>query len=232
MSGSGHIAAIGSSTTYGIGTTKPSERWVDRFMAGLAARGLPVDPTAAGPLDVRALTPQDRVTLVDGALPGTMAGSPLINPAGSRSLTENYAVVYLVGLISAEVMGQQPTIVFHMVGANDYGRGIDPRWYADGLEFAADMFPSNTIHLFIGAYQPPGVTRARFPWSSYADAMRKVVAKDPSHRLFLDLAPWFNAAKISASDPHGLVSPDGWHPTPTGHAAIAQLVLRGIGMGC
>ncbi|MBS4754594.1 SGNH/GDSL hydrolase family protein [Nocardioides sp. zg-ZUI104] len=230
--GRGHVLALGSSTTAGVGAASRSQRWTDRFVAGLAERGLPVAPRTVGPLDARALTPQPRLTLVNAAAPGATAAAPLLNPGGLAPLTLNYGVVHALGLLLARLVGQEPVAVIHMVGANDYANAIAPRRYAAGLEAAVRLFPAATVHLFLGAYQAPAAGSRTAPWSEYGDAMRHVAQADPERRLFLDLAPWFAAAGVTDGDPHGLVAGDRVHPSAAGHDAIARLVLRGLGYGC
>jgi len=229
--GRGHLAAIGSSTTYGVGASDQAHRWVDRFMAGLAGRGYAVNPVTVGQLDPKAVLPQSRLTLVDAAVPGATAATPLIDPGAADPIAVNYLAAYLPGLLVARLTGQAPAIVIHMVGANDYADGVAPAAYRAGLEAGAEEFPG-AVQVFVGAYQDPGVTTGTHPWSAYGDAARAVAAEDPRHRLFVDLAPWFEAAGIGQGDPYGFVSPDGVHPTDVGHAAIAALVLRALGYGC
>jgi len=215
------LLAMGSSTTYGMDLDDPSQRWVDRFMAGLAARGLDADPDAVSPLSRAAVTRSPGALLVNGALPGARA--------------ETYLAEDLPGLLLMRASGNAPDIVLHMIGSNDYYTQIPPAVVGASMRTtiaALDAQPDPPIHVIISTYEDPARTGAAIPWSAYGQEMARIAAEDPEHRVYVDLAPWFHAVEVPGSDPDGYLDSGGVHPSPAGHQMIADLLLRALGYGC
>ena len=215
------LLALGSSTTYGMDLDSLSERWPDRFMQGLADRGVNASPISLGQLDPKVLSQAPGAVMVDGAVPGALA---------ETSLAED-----LPGLLASELSGNGPTIVLHMIGANDYWLQDPPALFGTALSATAaalDVQPVRPIQVFISTYRDPATTDPKIPWSAYSDQMRAVAAQDPTHRIFLDLAPWFDAAGVPGADPEGLLDSGGVHPSVAGQQTMADLILRALGYGC
>lgn len=215
------LLALGSSTTYGMDLDSPSERWPDRFMQGLADRGVNASPVSLGQFDTALFSQAAGAVMVDGAVPGALAETSLVEA--------------LPGLLASELSGNGPTIVLHMIGANDYWLQDSPVVFGAALSATAaalDVQPVRPIQVFISTYRDPATTDPRIPWSAYSDQMRAVAAQDPSHRIFLDLAPWFDAAEVPGADPEGLLDSGGVHPSVAGQQALADLILRALGYGC
>jgi len=215
------ILALGSSTTYGMDLDSPSERWPDRFMQGLADRGINASPVSLGQFDTGLFSQAPGAVMVDGAVPGALAETSLVET--------------LPGLLASELSGNGPTIVLHMIGANDYWLQDSPLVFGAALSATAtalDIQPVRPIQVFISTYRDPATTDPKIPWSAYSDQMKQVAAQDPSHRIFLDLAPWFDAAQVPGADPEGLLDSGGVHPSVAGQQAMADLILRALGYGC
>lgn len=215
------LLALGSSTTYGMDLADPTQKWPDRLMQGLAARGIDADPVSVGPLDPAVLSRAPGALMVDGARPGTLA--------------ETYLAEDLPGLLVSRASGNAPDIVFHMIGANDYYVQNPPAVYGVALRAATaalDAQLHHPIHVYVSDYTDPATKDPHFPWSAYRAQMRQVAAEDPDHRLFIDLTPWFDKVDVPGSDPRGYLDSGGVHPSAAGHAVIAKLILRALGYGC
>lgn len=215
------LLALGSSTTYGMDLDSPSQRWPDRFMQGLADRGVNASPTTLGQFDTGLFSQAPGAVMVDGAVPGALA---------ETSLAEA-----LPGVLASELSGNGPTIVLHMIGANDYWLQDSPAVFGTALSATAaalDVQPVRPIQVFISTYRDPATTDPRIPWSAYSDQMKAVAAQDPSHRIFLGLAPWFDDAQVPGADPEGLLDSGGVHPSVAGQQMLADLILRALGYGC
>lgn len=215
------LLALGSSTTYGMDLDSPSQRWPDRFMQGLADRGVNASPRTLGQFDTGLFSQAPGAVMVDGAVPGALAETSLVEA--------------LPGLLGSELSGNGPTIVLHMIGANDYWLQDPPLVFGTALSATAaalDVQPVRPIQVFISTYRDPATTDPTIPWSAYSDQMRAVAAQDPAHRLFLDLTPWFDAAGVPGSDPEGLLDAGGVHPSVAGQQMLADLILQALGYGC
>jgi len=215
------LLALGSSTTYGMDLADPSQRWPDRLMQGLRARGIDADPASVGPLDPEVLSQAPGAVMVDGAEPGTLA--------------ETYLAEDLPGLLASDASGNAPTVVFHMIGANDYYAQNPPAVYGAALRAstaALDAQLVRPIQVYVSDYTDPATKDPHFPWSAYRAQMRQVAAEDPAHRVFVDLTPWFDRVHVPGSDPDGYLDSGGVHPSPAGHAMIARLILRALRYGC
>lgn len=220
-SSSVRLLALGSSTTYGMDLSDLADRWPDRLMAGLAARGVPAATTSVAPLSAAALGHSPGALMVDGAVPGATA--------------ETMLAEYLPGLVAARATGNAPQVVLQMMGANDYWAQLPPAVFGAGLEATIDAINTQgtaPIEVLVASYRDPATTDPRIPWSAYEDQMRAVVAADPAHRLFIDLTPWFDAAQVPGADPDGFLDSGGVHPSVAGQQAIADLILRALGYGC
>lgn len=215
------LLALGSSTTYGMDLADLAKRWPDRFMAGLAARGVRARTTSLSPLSSAALARSPGALMVDGAVPGATA--------------ETMLAEYAPGLAAARASGNAPQIVFQMMGANDYWAQIPPAVFGAGLRTtiaALGVQRTPPIEVLVASYRDPATTNPHYPWSAYRAQMRAVAAADPTHRLFIDLTPWFNAEKVPGADPHHYLDSGGVHPSVAGQAMIARLILRALHYGC
>lgn len=215
------LLALGSSTTYGMDLADPTKRWPDRLMAGLAARGVRARTTSVSPLSSAALSRSAGALMVDGAVPGATA--------------ETMLAEYAPGLVVARASGNAPQIVLQMMGANDYYAQIPPAVFGLSLRTTiAGLAVQRTapIEVLVASYRDPATKNPHIPWSAYRARMRRIAAADPTHRLFIDLTPWFARAGVPGADPHGYLDSGGVHPSVAGQAMIARLILRALGYGC
>lgn len=215
------LVALGSSTTVGMDLADQSQRWPDQLMSGLLARGVRGEARTVAPLSPESLTAAPGARMVDGALPGAVAAQ--------------YVTEYAPGLVLERATGNAPDVVFHMIGANDYWAQLPPLVYRAGLESGLAVLDAQLhqpINVFVSTYRDPAQTDPHIGWSAYVEQMRQVAAEDPAHRLFVNLTPWFDGVGVPGSDPYGYLDAGGVHPSPAGHAMIAQLLLQALGYGC
>lgn len=216
------MVALGSSTTYGMDLADPTQRWTDRLMADLIADGVHGSPTVVGPLSQTALSRTQGVLMVNAAVPGAMSETDLAE--------------YLPGLLAARATGNAPSIVFHVIGSNDYWAQVPPLVFGATLRTsltALDAQVPRPIQVIVSTYEDPARTgSSTYQWSQYGDQMRAAAAADPQHRLFIDLSPWFHSADVPGTDPDGYLDSGGVHPSAKGQAMIATLLMRALGYGC
>lgn len=216
------LYAMGSSTTYGMDLADPSQRWTDRLMVGLGARGIDAQPAAVSPLSQAALTHRTSGALmVNAAVPGAQA--------------ETYLAEDLPGLLLMRTGGDAPDIVLHMIGSNDYYTQLPPALFGASMRAtiaALDAQPNPPIQVIISTFEDPDTPSGPIPWSAYSAQMKQIAAEDPTHRLYIDLAPWFHAVDVPGADPDGYLDSGGVHPSAAGHQMIADLLLQALGYGC
>ncbi|WP_181312453.1 SGNH/GDSL hydrolase family protein [Nocardioides campestrisoli] len=214
------VVFLGDSFTYGLSASpRLTNRWPARVLAHLQANypsGTPVE---------------QQLTDVGTGFPtvNTAPGVQGYISAVGGATTQNY-----VNDLSAPFTAwHRPGLIVHMIGVND--ARVDGRSAAaykagvlaaiDRLDDEASTFGDTPAHLLVHTYRPAGATLAQ--WKAYGAALAEVAAGHP-RAAFLDLSEAFEQAGAAGADPLDLVDVDGLHPSNTGHAMIADLVVRGL----
>lgn len=215
------LLALGSSTTFGMDLADPSQRWTDQFMDGLKADGVNAVPGSYGPVSSQALSQAAGALMINGAIPGAIALTSLLE--------------YAPGLAVSVLSGNMPSVVIHVIGSNDYWLQEPPALFGVGLQTtirALNLQPVKPIQIIVSTYRDPATTDPAKPWSEYQEEMQDIAASDPSHLIYVNLTSWFDQAQVPGADPYGLLDSGGVHPSPAGQAMIAKLLLQALGYGC
>lgn len=156
-----------------------------------------------------------------------------------RIRTENVGVggttaaSYLPDEVCDRVAAQRPAAILHMVGSNDYARGVSPTAYgvtlASRLERIDAGLDQACQHVLIHTFARPDITEPAAPWDAFREQLDQVAAGHPERvivdvdRAFIDLGVGYRLP-----DPRGLIGPDGKHLTDAGHAVMADLVWQAL----
>lgn len=198
---------LGSSTANGGNTANFGLSWAGRIATYLTGRDVLND--AVESLDAAPARPANGIHVYNGAVGGTTSGN------------------YLNTAKLAAIKKLQPTLITHMVGANDLGGSVAPATYKTNLRNWMDQLQAaspNTVHLYI--HQQGRVAASpKYPWADYGDAMREVAEAYPNV-AFLDAGSRFQATQAGLA-PH-LVS-DNLHMNLRGHRIMADLVAEAMG---
>lgn len=181
---------------------------------------------------------------VTGGQPATVTLAQAQPPLGNGLQVVNAGIGgttsanYLTPDSIAKIATLAPSVVFHMVGANDFAEDVAPTAYKASVQSAISRIdaqaPGPVLHVLVQSYQrfdPPVLDGTAFPWSDYGDALRSIAAGQPQNVVFIDLSDVFARAGVPSSDPFDLVSSDQIHPTQAGADMIAQQVLRDLTAG-
>lgn len=134
----------------------------------------------------------------------------------------------------------RPSLVVHAVGLND-SLSVEP--YAvtvseyqanvaaavDSIDNAAAISsPAHKVsHILLHNYQRWETTASA--WAEYRDALYEV-AKTRPNVLVVDINEEFALMGAFSGDPAGLISADAVHPTDAGHALMAEVLLKKMGL--
>jgi lysophospholipase L1-like esterase len=165
-------------------------------------------------------------TLFDG---DPTRGIQLYDAARSGSKSADHLVEG--GELIRAIQTIAPQLVIVVLGGNDALQSIPPATFQSNLQtivsgILGSVAPTPSL-LVVGEYTPqssliPGGSAA---WANYKAAMAAVVAGDPTHVSYLDLAQYMPTTDLSGT---GYYRPDGLHPNDSGQARIADLVLSSI----
>ncbi len=200
--------SLGSSTANGGNTANFGLSWAGRIACYLTGRGIlngaipDLDPAPA-------TRPTSGIHAYNGALGGTTSAN------------------YLTASKVAAIKKLQPTLITHMVGANDYGSSVAINTYKANLRNWKDQLDAaspNSVHLYIHQQGRTAAAPGSITWQQYGTAMREVADAYPN-AVFLDAGERFGLRGGLA--PH-LVS-DTLHMNEYGHRIMADLVAAAMG---
>lgn len=143
------------------------------------------------------------------------------------------AATYLPDEVCDRIAAQRPAAILHMVGSNDYARGVSPAAYgatlADRLGRVDAGLDAPCQHVLVHTFARPDITEPAAPWGEFREQLDRVVAGHPD-RVVVDVDQAFVDLGVGyrLPDPRGLIGTDGKHLTDGGHAVMADLVWRAL----
>lgn len=211
------MVAMGSSTTAGNGASSAATNYVNQLALAIQA----TYPLISGP------SPTTRTLAAAVATPPSANGLQMINAGVAGATSSTYLTPTTIGQIAA----LHPSILFHMIGANDYANGVTPSVYQSNL--LSQISALNTalnaasstpfVHVLIHTYARPDITTPAFPWDQYLAALRSAGATDLVKMTVIDQSYAYNEIGIPGADPYGFKA-DTLHLNDTGHAYMADLI--------
>jgi lysophospholipase L1-like esterase len=218
-----YFAYCGSSTVAGNGVSA-SQTWVNKFHRAVQdaypdLRGITGEP------------PRKRVnspTRFDG-----MTGILGVNFGQSGA----DATDYLTSTTAAEVLALAPSVVFHMVGSNDWRNGVSPATYKANMEARLNQLDTERtttapiLHVLIHAHERfDNVPSSRVPWAEFGKVLSDIADDRPNNVLFIDASGPFRKAGIPSSDYYGLMQSDNIHLVGAGHTMMHLLICHFLGI--
>jgi lysophospholipase L1-like esterase len=214
------VAFYGSSTTAGVGSSEPSNSYVNIIARRLQAAypsgiaGYEYGVTTPGTLAITSPNVLPGVQVVNGGVGGTVASN------------------YIDGTAMTNIELLRPDCVVHMIGANDYFFDVAPATYQAQLENRLTLIDDaivgkDTCHVLVHSYRRLDVTTPAYSWSEYGAALRAIAASR-DNVFFIDLSAEYQNLGSEGSDPYGLISGDQIHQTDVGHALMADLIYRAL----
>lgn len=197
---------LGSSTANGGNTANFGLSWVGRIATYLTGRSH--NNGGIGELSASPARPAKGTFVYNGAVGGTTSSN------------------YMDATRLANIKKLQPTLITHMIGANDLGGSVAPATYKANLRNWMDQLQAaspDTVHLYIHQ-QGRQLATPKYAWAEYGRAMREVAGLYPNV-AFLDASERFTFR--DGLEPY-LVS-DGYHMNQTGHRIMADLVAEAMG---
>lgn len=199
---------LGSSTANGGNTPNYGLSWAGRIACYLTGKSIlngaipDLDPAPAA-------RPTSGIHAYNGALGGTTSSN------------------YLTASKLAAIKKLQPSLITHMVGANDFGGSVSLSAYKANLRNWKDQLDAatpSTVHLYIHQQGRVAAAPGAITWQQYGTAMREVAEAYPN-AVFLDAGERFGLRGGLA--PH-LVS-DNLHMNEHGHRIMADIVAEAMG---
>jgi lysophospholipase L1-like esterase len=225
------IVFAGSSTTAGSNASAPAKRWVNTFMTFLQT----AYPSGAA-------SEPPTVADVNGAF-GTITPLPGVQGfnIGQSSTT---AATFLTDAESQILTSLDPSVIFYMVGSNDFGTNVPISTFTTNLQNRINYNKARLLnrpcaHILVGAYERWDVTGTT-PWAQYGGAMQAIADASPSDTLCVDLNSRYVAYNIPGAkglpggagapgtDPNGLISSDKIHQNDTGHEQMARWIYQDV----
>lgn len=143
------------------------------------------------------------------------------------------AATYLPDAVCDAVAAKTPAAVIHMVGGNDYARGVTPAAYGEALRDRLDRIDGGSAlpcqQVLVHTFARPDVREPVAPWSAYRAELDAAV-EGHSNRAIVDVAAQFDTVGVGfgGTDPLGLVAADGIHPGDGGHRLLGRLVAGAL----
>lgn len=140
---------------------------------------------------------------------------------------------YLPATFMTRIANLQPAMVVHMVGSNDQVQGMAPATYKANLIAKMDQIDAAQtrpcVHVLVHQFsrRTPGTA---YPFTAYRDVQRDLASQFPSRVAHIDLAPDFEIIGVPSPDPYGVMATDGVHVMDAGHAYIAELMFKYLGI--
>ena len=208
---------LGSSTTYGVGASTPTTRYVDQVVASLQA-AFPAGADAVRPVrDLR------RSTLRPDRTPGVQGVNGGVGGATAATyFTDAHA--YAVRLL-------QPTCIVHLIGSNDTVEDVPLATFRARVEAVVRRIdrlsvrrPCHVLVQPVRRYQVDVDT-----WSAYGEALRQT-AHDHRRVTYVDAGAPFEERDALGADPSDLIGTDAVHLTDAGHTLLAATVLDALAL--
>lgn len=217
------IVVLGSSTTEGVGATRPEDRWVSRF-ANAVQQAYPSGVALWEP-------PVVTLPTAAGSVP-TLPGVHVINGGISGATASTYCQTTQRTQIETVV----PRAIIHMIGSNDQATNIAPGTYKANVEAvltALDALVPGVIHILCDTFSRPDLSAPAHAWSAYVSAMQEI-ASARANVSFIGQNPEWVASQASGYDPVDpyrltewrLGSGGGIHPSDAGHSLLAANIAR------
>lgn len=143
------------------------------------------------------------------------------------------AATYLPDALCDAIAAQAPAAVIHMVGGNDYARGVVPSAYGEALRGRLDRIdragPLPCQHVLVHTFARPDVREPAAPWSAFRAELDAAVG-GRRNRAIIDVSDDFDAVGVGfgGADPLGLLAADGIHPGDGGHRLLARYVAGAL----
>ena len=214
------IVGAGSSTVADGGASSPAAGWMN-----LLAKSL----QATYPLTTGASQPANKTLAEAVTSPPSANGIQLVNAGVGGQRSDSY----LNDTTRAQVAALGASVMFHMVGSNDYNTNIAPFHYRDFIKGHLDYLDARTtgtkiLHILIHSYQRMDTTNPMYPWDFYRDMMIQI-ADERTNVAFIDLSQHYAAAGIPGNNPYGLMA-DLIHQNDYGHKMMADLLRQKLGV--
>lgn len=215
------IGMAGSSTTYGNNATAPGYRFVN-LLAEAIHDTYPVN-TKNTRYAVRSLA---------GALTAAplASGVHVVNAGVIGAESSNY----LTATTGPQMASLSPSLMIHMVGANDFASGVSLATYRSNIEARLAQLKSDIavpcVHLLVHPYQRYDSFTPVANWAEYGKVLEAIAAADPQNVAFVNLSSYFETIGIPGSDKLGYMAPDKIHLTNSGHAYLADVMATVLGV--
>ncbi|MFF5794007.1 SGNH/GDSL hydrolase family protein [Paeniglutamicibacter sp. NPDC012692] len=205
------VVALGSSTTAGVDEI-PADRWVNKLCAAMQSRyasGPGRDSTTGNLTSPRNTLPG--IHFYNGGLPG------------ARSNT------YLNAAMVGQITALAPSIITHMVGANDAKDGTPAATYREYMIRSLDaidaVLPQPHVHILIHAHERSDQDlTAR--WNEYRGVLQGIAQERPRNVALIDISRGFESIGFPKSDPMDFLKDDRIHLTPAGHDFAARILSQ------
>jgi len=218
------FAFLGSSTTFGLAASSDKFRFADVFIQTLQT---------THPSPIPGYFPQVQ-TLSQGLSNNNLVpGVQGFNAGAGGNTSRNYCTsthLYGFGILN-------PDCFIHMIGSNDSTDSPDyavpPEEYKSNVLNAINSIDnlSSTgtpaCHVLVHTYRREGVSLSH--WAEYGKALREI-ADSKSNVVFINMQDVYEGAKMPGDDPYDLLSTDFVHQTDAGHAMMAELLIKGMGL--
>jgi lysophospholipase L1-like esterase len=223
------IVFTGSSTTEGLATTAVANRWVNIYTSCVQA---------TYPNGIGAGTESAVVASTSAAF-GTITnvvGNHGYN-AGQASTTSGGTTPYLTAAERTAIAALTPSVIFHMVGSNDFSGNIDPVTFKANVLASINDFKSKLnssipcVQILVQSYERFDSRVHTYAWSLYGQALKEIADADPDNVVYIDVsAPFYAKGIPGATDAEaaatGLMATDKIHLNDAGHAFLADLILK------
>lgn len=151
----------------------------------------------------------------------------------NRGVGGTTAETYLPDTVCDAVAAAAPAAVIHMVGGNDYARGVAPAAYGAALRDRLDRIDDGSAlpcqHVLVHTFARVDVREPAAPWSAFRVEL-DAAAEGRPNRTVLDVSGAFEAVGVGfgGTDPLGLLAADGIHPGDGGHRLLGRLVAGAL----
>jgi hypothetical protein len=217
-----NIVFTGSSTTAGTGASDEAHSFVN-VLAGQIQVAYP-SSSATEAAVVKSTTADF----------GTISTSPGVH-AYNAGVGGTASDTYLPDTAAQKIAALSPAAVMHMVGSNDFSLNMPPATYKSNvvgrIALLKSLMTKPCVHILVQPYERYDSSTHTYPWSQYGDALRAIAAADPDNVVFLDISSAYYVSGIPGADPFGLMYTDKVHQIDTGHALMADLLGRALGVG-